>query len=153
MSDIISIVGKDLKNLNNVLYAYENELAEYYNHLAITGKTLGQALKEQATYSALYGEKGIELSVLLKYIDSLIKQTRSKLIRRYNENYNPALSERMVEKYVDGEQEYIDLYSKWLEVKELCDKHELIVDAFNRRGFALRDLTTSYVNEIQGVTL
>ena len=71
----------------------------------------------------------------------------------YNENYNPALSERMLEKYIDGEDVYLNIFTLYLEVKELTSKYELVVEAFNRRGFALRDITLSHVHDIQGVSL
>lgn len=150
---VIGELGTNMKGLPKLLEQFDRDLVNYEQNLRIKGKLLGEALKEQPTWSAYYGERAIELSTLTKYIESQIKKIRSGLVRTYNENYNPALSERMLEKYIDGEETYLSMNTLLLEVKELCSKYELLVEAFNRRGFALRDVTLSHVHDIQGVSL
>ncbi|MGZ8924287.1 MAG: hypothetical protein ACXW2E_00255 [Nitrososphaeraceae archaeon] len=153
MRDTLQLLSKDITRLSVILDTYEKELIDYDKHLQIKGKTIAEALKEQASYSAIYNEKTCELSTILKFLEGMIKQERSRLIRMYNENYNPALSERMIEKYIDNEDSYLKLHKNWIEVNDLLEKSKMITDAFNRRGFALRDLTMIYVNEIQGVIM
>lgn len=142
-----------LADIPKIIEQYENDLSEYSNNLTIRGKTLETALKEQPTWSAYYGERAVELSTVVKFLESQIKRVRGKLTVQYNENYNPALSERMMDKYIDREEEYLSMNELYLTIKELYDKYELVLDAFNRRGFALRDLTAARVAEVQSYSL
>lgn len=150
---ILHRLGANLVNISSIIEQYENDLDSYENNLKIKGKTLETALKEQPTWSAFYGERAIELNTLVKFLDAHVKKVRGGLTVQYNENYNPALSDRMMEKYIDREQSYLDINELLLEVKELADKYSLILDSFNRRGFALRDITQAKINSIQMDTL
>lgn len=143
----------NLSNFYEILAVYENDLAECQQNLTIKGKTLEFALKEQPTWSAYYGERAAELSSLVKFMDMHVNRIRGHHTVRYKENYNPALSERMMDKYIDKEEDFLDMYEMYLEVKELHEKYVMVLEAFNRRGFALRDITQSRIAEIQGVTL
>ena len=146
-------LAKDLSNFDAVLDVYKKEIEECEDRVAIRGKTLETALKEQPAWSAYYGERAAELSTLVKYMDMQVNKIRGQHTVRYKENYNPALSERMMDKYIDKEEDYLDMYESYLEVKELHEKYLQILEAFNRRGFALRDITQARINEIEGVTL
>jgi hypothetical protein len=150
---ILNELGTNNNGLLDLLERYENELSLYEHDLTIKGKLLSFALKEQPTRSAYYGDRAIELATLVKHFEAQVKRVRSGLVRQYNEHYNPVLSERMLEKYIDGEDAYLSMNSLLLEVKEIANKYDMVVEAFNRRGFALRDLTLAHVNEIQGVSL
>lgn len=143
----------ELTDIPSLVAQYEEDLSSYTENLTITGKTLERALKEQPTWSAYYGEKLVELDILVKYMEAQVKRVRGKLVVQYNENYNPALSERMMDKYIDKEPEYLSIYDFMLEIKGIRDKYELVLEAFNRRGFALRDLTAARVAEVQSYTL
>lgn len=143
----------NITKIVNALVPYENGLKNAIDNVTIKGKTLEVALREQPTWSAFYLERSIELSTLCKQLEQELKRIRSNLTVRYNENYNPALSERMIEKYIDKESEYCTMYEIYLEVKELHSKYEGLVDVFKSRGFTLRDITLSRVHDIQGDTL
>lgn len=149
----IGLLNGNLNQLLDVISQYETDLNEYEQHLTLKGKTLEYALKEQPTWSAYYGERAVELSTLVKHLEVQIKRVRGKLTVQYNENYNPSLSERMTEKYIDRESEYLSIYELYLEVKELLDKYEMILESFNRRGFALRDITAAKINSVNLDTL
>lgn len=146
-------LAKNLSNFYTILESYESDLLECKDNIAIRGKTLETALKEQPAWSAYYGERAAELSTLVKYMDVQVNRVRAQHTVRYKENYNPALSERLMDKYIDKEQDYLDMYEMYLEVKELHEKYIQVLEAFNRRGFALRDITQARIAEIQGVTL
>lgn len=150
---VLHELGPNNKGLPSLLEKFEDDLSSYEKDLTIKGKLLGFALKEQPTRSAYYGDRAIELATLVKHFEAQVKRVRSGLIKQYVNNYSVALSERMLEKYIDGEIDYLNMNSLLLEVKELAEKYNMVVDAFNRRGFALRDLTLAHVNEIQGVSL
>lgn len=149
----ISDLGKNNSNIVNIIEEYEQMLVGYEEHLQIKSKTLEVALKEQASWTAYYNERKAELKTLVNYLELQINKIRSELYVQYNENYNPALSDRAIEKYIDREPNYLNMWELQAEVKELLDKYDMVVDAFNRRGFALRDITASRIAMIHDNTL
>ena len=149
----IADLGKNNCNIVSIIEEYEQALDGYEQNLTIKSKTLEYALREQATWSAFYGERKTELKTIVNYLETQINKIRSQLYVQYNENYNPALSDRAIEKYIDREPEYISMWELQAEVKEILDKYDMVLDAFNRRGFALRDITASRIAMIHDTTL
>lgn len=150
---VIGRVGPTLTDLPNLLNSFIVDLSDYADNLTLVGKTLEQALKEQAHWCGYYGSRQVELNILVKHLENRLKSLRGSLTVQYNENYNPALSERMTDKYIDRDNDVSDANVLLLEVREVQEKYAMVLDAFNRRGFALRDITTARVNSIQSDTL
>ena len=150
---IIARLGKNYVNLFDIIEQYEDELAKYPDNLTIKGKTLEFALKEQATWCAYYGERKTELKTLVNHFDIQINKVKGTLYAQYNENYNPRLVHTAINSYVDKEEAVINLREMQAEVKELLDKYDNVLDAFNRRGFALRDITAIRIASMNEVSL
>lgn len=145
----IADLGQNFENLPSLLAQYDEHIEAAPERLAVKGKVIEEALKEQAAWPVFYDEKRRELNTLVKYLDARVADTRGKLTRQYNENYSRDLAERTREKYIDNEAEYITVYQVYLEVYELAEKYEAVVDAFKTRSFALRDIVTLRVNQLQ----
>jgi hypothetical protein len=150
---VISLLGKDFCNLPDLLSQYEDDLSEYAEALTLKYKTLETCLKEQATWSAYYSERAVELGTISKYIDLQVAKVRANLTVRYNENYNPALAATMIDKYVNKESEYLSMAEIGLEVDELLGKYKAVIEAFKTRGYALRNITEAKIAEMSQVTL
>jgi len=50
-----------------------------------------------------------QIEAILEYLNIELRRLRSKTFRKYLENYNRALSSRDAEKYVDGEDDVVDM--------------------------------------------
>lgn len=144
----IADLGKNFENLPGLLLEYDEHLAEASARIAIKGKIIEEALKEQAAWPVFYDEKRRELKTLVKFLDSKVNATRGRLTRIYTENYSRELSDRLKDKYIDNEDDFLKMNEIFLEVEELAEKYEAIVDAFKVRGFALRDIVTLRVNSL-----
>jgi hypothetical protein len=149
----ISDLGKNNSNVVNIIEEYEQDLVGYADNLQIKSKTLEYALREQAAWSAYYGERRTELKTIVNHFETQTSKCRSLLYVQYNENYNPALTDRAIEKYIDREPEYLTMWGLQAEFAEILDKYNMVLDAFNRRGFALRDITASRIAMIHDITL
>lgn len=152
MSRIADLGDKNI-NLPKLIGEYEDALEGIENNLKLGGKTHDKALQEQATWPIYYAQRRAELKTLMKFIDAQVSSVRGSFSRRYNENYSTKLGERMMERYIDNEEGYLKVYELYLEVAELHDKFDAAVDAFDKRGFALRDLTAARVAQIQSALL
>ncbi len=152
MSQILHTINSVILNKQNIeliVNNYESDLLNYEDNLTMIGKTIEYCLKEQPRWTAYYAERKVEIKSVVAWLESQTKKVRSRLYVEYHENYSIALGERVIEKYIDREDEYLNYNSYLLEFQEILGKYEMLLDAFNKRGFALRDIVQSRINSIQ----
>lgn len=155
--DLGNLKSTDLKerfkNLPDLLATYDSELKNAEQDLAIKGKSLENANKENPSLYSFYDERRLELKTLVDFMDNQVARTRGRLWRTFTENNNRELSDRSKDKYIDGEQAYLDIYEIYLEVKDLQQQYESVVEAFKLRGYALKNITEIRVASLENVLL
>lgn len=134
--------------LPEIFQQYEQDIDDVQPRLSLEGKTGAQAQREQCAWPYYYKVRKAELTKLLKYMDARVSSVRGSLAKRYD-NGSRALGERTRERYIDNEDEYLRMYELYLEVLELHDKFAAICDAFELRGFAIRDWTQLKINQLE----
>ena len=93
-----------------------------------------------------------EIEAILEYLNIEKRRLRSKTFRNYLEKYNKVLSSRDADKYVDGEQDVVDLEkiinefalirNKWLGItKGLDQKQWQITNIVKLRVAGMEDAT------------
>lgn len=103
-----SKITESLGNLPDFISYYENELNSSKIEISIKGNV-------EKNISALPGvtehrfNQLQEIEAVLNYLNIQLKKSRSKIFKKYLENYQRSLTSRDAEKYVDGEQEIVDL--------------------------------------------
>jgi hypothetical protein len=153
MTAIIKKLGKNNENLPNLLAAYEAEIALAPGRLELKGKTLGTANKDQIAWLVHYDERRAEAKVITKHLQMQVDRARGQLYKQYTETYSRELSERTKDKYIDKDDEFLDINEKLLEAEEVYEKLTAIVEAYKARGFALRNLTEVNVHQITDTVL
>jgi hypothetical protein len=141
------------KALPAIIAEYEEDIDLVEKRITLAGKTGPQAQKEQASWPVYYGMKKAEVSKLLKYIEGQMLSCRGKLMKKYIDNYSRDVGERILNQYINNEEEYLSYLQLYLEVEELKDKFSAICDAFDRRGFALRDWTQIKIAELEDAVI
>lgn len=141
------------QKLPDLLAAYDLDINKSVGKLSMVGKTAGQALRDQPNDSAYYAMRKAEVNKLVKFMELQIDACRSRLFRKYTDVPSKELSDRTKDKYIDNEQEYLELYEILLEIKEVHEKFDAICTAFDRRGFALRDWTSLRVHEMESYVI
>lgn len=149
----IGDLGVGFANLIGLIDEYDQLLEQARTIVPIAGKTLDQAQKEQCTWYVYFDEKRAELKAIVKYMTAQVDKTRGTLTRQYIERSSRELGERLIAKYIDADPDYLRIYELLLEVEELYDKYQAVVDAFNKRGFALRDITQVYIHQLRDQVL
>lgn len=144
----IQDLGKNNTNLPNLIHEYDNEIKEAEDRLRIRGKLLEVAQQEQCAWPLFYEVRKTELKSLVKYFQAEVARVRGTHVRRYTENYSRQLGDRAMNGYIDAEESYLQMNQLLLEVEELYDQYVSICEAFTKRGFALRDLTSAKIAEI-----
>ena len=150
---IIDKLGENLCNLPKVIAEFEDAFVAVEKNLTIKGKTLNAAQVEQTAYPFYYAALRAELKTLVNILDMRVSKVRGQLVKKYKENYSRDLGERQLNSYVDQEEPYLQARELYLECEELLEKYSAAVDAFTKRGFALRDLTEARVNDIHDTPL
>lgn len=148
MSRIIDL-GLNYSKLPTLIAEYEDAFANVEEHLKLTGKILDTALKEQGAWIIYYAQRRAELKTVLKYLDDRVSAVRGALAKRYVENYPRSLGERVMSSYIDSEPEYLNIRELYLEVEDLYARYDAAVDAFEKRGYALRDITNARIHSLQ----
>lgn len=141
-------LGEKYCKLPAILEEYEGEIDLVEDRLRIKGKLIEEAQREQCSWPIFYEARRVELKTLVKYFDDQVSKVRGALVRRYTEEYSRSLGERAINSYIDADTSYLKMRELYLEVEELYEKYAAIADAFTKRGFALRDLTTAKVNQL-----
>jgi hypothetical protein len=150
LSALDRIVG-NIHRLPAVLEEYERGLDQetVEANLAIKGKVLEVANTEQAGWLLYYSSRKAELYALLKWLEGQLSAVRGKHFRAYTEHYQRELSDRQKDKYIDNEQDVQVQLELYLTVKEMHDRYEAVVDAFQARGFALRNITELRIRSLE----
>lgn len=149
----IGDLGKEMSNLPSLLAGYDEQLDQARLVIPVKGKTLETAQREQCSWFVYFDERRVELKTLVKYMTAHVAKVRGALTRKYNEVPSKALGERLIKNYIDHDIEYLKAYELLLEVEELFEKYESITDAFTKRGFALRDITSARISEVHNTPI
>lgn len=148
MSRILDL-GKDNEKLFDLLVEYDEALKGIEDLIAIKGKNLEVANRENAAWAQYYDNKRVELKTLVDHFSLEIKRIRGKLYKSYTENHMVDLNERGKDRYIDTEPAYLQVAGLALEVQELYDKYVVATDAFKTRGYALNNITKAVVAQVQ----
>jgi hypothetical protein len=82
-----------------------------------------------------------EIESVLKFLNVKYDKMRSDHYRRYLERYNRELSDRSIEKYIDGESDIVDMNNLINEVALIRNKYLGIMKGLDAKGFSLGNIT------------
>lgn len=138
----------EIKEILTRLQQYEQVLDNVENDIAMKGKQLGDAQREQASLGYFYDVRKVEVGTILKSIESKIASIRGRLHRMMKEQNALDSSERQIEKYIDAHDEFITANELKLYAEELYKKFCDVEIAFTRRGFVIRDFTNARIAQV-----
>ena len=101
-------VSRSLDKIPDCILHFE---AEYQNAKKEV-KLYGNLERASAALPGVVEERFSQLQqieAILEYLNIELRRLRSKSFKKFLENYNRALSSRDAEKYVDGEQDVVDM--------------------------------------------
>ena len=136
MANWFSIVSLDISKIPDAISHYESEL----DKAAAEVKLHGNLEKQSASMPGVVEERFRQLQEvegILKHLEIQHRRLRTKHYRKYLENYQRALTSRDAEKYVDGEDEVIDMETLINDVALLRNKWLGIMKGFESKNFML----------------
>ena len=108
MSTWYNKVVEDLSNIVDCINYYETEL----NEARLECKIKGTLEKSSAALPGITEHRFNqlqEIESILEHLNIELRKLRSNTFRKYLEKYNRQLSSRDAEKFVDGEQDVVDM--------------------------------------------
>ncbi len=132
-------VKNDLSQIPDMVEYYNSEIEAAQKECKIFGslEKNSQELPGQVgwRFSQLQ-----ELEAVLKHLNNQVDKMRSDLYRRYLERYNRELSDRAIEKYIDGEADVQTMMSLVNEVALIRNKYLGIIKSLEVKGFQINNI-------------
>lgn len=131
-----SKVTADLGTLPDFISHYEHELLSAKSDVRVHGNVEKNIAALPGVTEYRFNQLQ-EVEAVLRYLEIQLRKIRRKHYKKYLEAYNRALTERIAEKYVDGEDEVIDYEVLINEVALLRNKWTGIIKALESKNFML----------------
>lgn len=131
-----SKVTTDLSNLPDFIAYYENELISAKNEIKVFGNVEKNIAALPGVTEYRFNQLQ-EIEAVLNYLNIQLRKLKRKHFKKYLEGYNRQLTERVAEKYADGEDEVIDYEVLINEVALLRNKWTGIIKALESKNFML----------------
>jgi len=132
-------VKNDLSQIPDMVEYYNFELEAAQKECRVFGSLEKNSQELPGNVSWRFGQLQ-EIEAVLKHLNNLVDKMRSDLYRRYLERYNRELSDRAIEKYIDGESDIQNMMSLVNEVALLRNKYLGIIKALEIKGFQLNNI-------------
>lgn len=134
-----SRVTGDLSRLPDFLLYYENELEAARREIHIGGVVEKNVAALPGITEHRFSQLQ-EIEAVLNYLNIQLRKTKRKHFQKYLEGYARALTSRDAEKYVEGEQEVIDMEVLINDVALLRNKFLGIMKSLESKNFMLGHL-------------
>jgi len=148
LSRIIDL-GPENNKLPDLIAEYDAALIGIEDIIALKGKNLEEANRENPAWLHYYDNKRVELKILVDHLNAQVKKVRGKLYKSYTENHRNELNDRAKDRYIDTEPAYLAAYGVLLEVQEIYEKYNTAVEAIKSRGYILNNITKIRVASIE----
>jgi uncharacterized protein YfdQ (DUF2303 family) len=134
-----SRVVSSLEAIPDFISHYEQELDSAKNECRISG-LVERNIKELPGQTEHRFNQLQEIEAVLNYLNIQLRKIRRKHFQKYLETYARALTSRDAEKYVDGEDEVIDMETIVNEVALLRNKYLGVMKGMESKNFMLGHL-------------
>ena len=130
----------DMSLLPDMLEFFNKELADAQTETKIRGSLEKNSQDLPGIVSHRFNQLQ-EIESVLKFLNVKYDKMSSDHYRRYLERYNRELSDRSIEKYIDGESDIVDMNNLINEVALVRNKYLGIMKGLDAKGFSLGNIT------------
>lgn len=147
-------IVKDISTLPEVVEHFETELViAREEDLAMKGRQIERIAADiPSIVEHRYGQLQ-EIEAILEFLNIEMRKIRSKVFRRFLENYQRALSSRDVEKYVDGDDEVVDMAVLINQFSLLRNQWLGLVKGIDQKSFSVNNIVRLRVAGLDDATL
>ena len=141
-----------MSQVTNMVSYYEMELEQAKNEAKITGK-LEKNAQELSGITANRFAQLQELEAVLKFLNIQYDKTRSMCYKKLNEGYNRTLTDRAIEKYLDGEDDVVDMHMLINEVALIRNKFLAVIKGLEYKHYQLSNIVKLRVVGLENAVL
>ena len=134
-----SKIKSDISNLPDMVDFYTKELDDSLKETKLSGSLEKQSQDLPGIVSHRFNQLQ-EIESILKHLEIRYNKIRSDHYKRYLERYNRELSDRSIEKYLDGEKDIIDMNDIINEVAYLRNKYLGVIKGFEIKGYQINNI-------------
>jgi hypothetical protein len=132
-------VVDDLSEVSSAIEYYNNELADAQPEARIIGGLEKNAQDLSGIMSYRFGQLQ-EIEAILKHINIRYDKMRSDHYRKYLERYNRELTDRSIEKYIDGEDDIVAMSMLINEVSLVRNRYLALIKGLDIKQFQISNI-------------
>jgi hypothetical protein len=139
MSIWYSEISRDLSALPACIDYFYKEMGEAKLEIKLSGILEKQAALLPGVVENRFNQLQ-EIEAILEYLNIELRKIRSRTFKKFLENYQRALSSRDVEKYVDGEDEIVNMEKLINEFALIRNQWLGLIKALEVKGFQINNI-------------
>lgn len=147
-----NLVKSDIENLDKAISYFENELSESVIETKIVGALEKNSQELSGITSHRFGQLQ-EVEAILKYLNIQYDRLRSKHYRHYLEHYNRDLTDRSIEKYIDGEDDIVMMAEMINEIGLVRNKYLSIMKGLDTKQYQIGHIVKLRTAGLENITL
>ncbi len=132
-------VRSDMSVLPDMIDYYNQELEQAQKETRILGSLEQQNQQLPGQVSHRFNQLQ-DLESVLKYLNVKYEKMRSDHYRKYLERYNRELTDRSIEKYIDGEADIVDMLCVINEVALVRNRYLGVMKGFDVKSYSLGNI-------------
>jgi len=132
-------IVNDLSQLPTALEFYTTEVCQALIETKITG-SLERNAQELGGIMSYRFDQLQELEAILKYLNIQYDSLRSGQYKKYSEHYNKDLSDRAIEKYIDGVTDITEMQIMINEVAFVRNKYLAIIKGLDIKQYQMSNI-------------
>ncbi len=132
-------VRSDMSVLPDMIDYYNQELEQAQKETRILGSLEQQNQQLPGQVSHRFNQLQ-DLESVLKYLNVKYDKMRSDHYRKYLERYNRELTDRSIEKYIDGEADIVDMLCVINEVALVRNRYLGVMKGFDVKSYSLGNI-------------
>lgn len=145
-------IVNDLGEIPAAVSFYEKELETAKNEAKIVGNLEKNSQELSGITSHRFGQLQ-EIEAILKHLNILYEKMRSGHYRRYLEHYNRQLTDRSIEKYIDGEDDIVGMATLINEVSLVRNKYLALMKGLDIKAWQIGHIVKLRVVGMEDVNL
>ena len=140
MDDWFYKISRNLSLLPDAIDYYENELVEALTEVKLIGNLERQASKLPGQTAFRFNQLQ-DIEAILEHLNILARKTRSKAIKKYVENYQRSMTTREAERWIDGDDEVVELATLINSVALIRNKYLGILKGLETKQWQIGHIT------------
>lgn len=145
-------IVEDMGEIPSAIEFYEVELKQALLETKIVGN-LERSAQDLSGITSYRFSQLQELEAILKFLNIQYDKMRSNHYRKYLEHYQRALSDRSIEKYIDGENDIVSMSNIINDISLIRNKYLAIMKGLDVKNWQISNITRLRVVGMEDSTL